>query len=662
MTPDSYSCEIIDIYGCPTVFSDTVVITEPYELVIDSISQDSISCFNYNDGSLQIFVVGGTQPYSYLWDNNDNTIISDTLNSGNYSCFVVDNNGCQVIDSQNVLEPLDITSPTLSLYVDTICYNTSTQQFNILTFASGGGGGAPFTYNWMYQNPVSGIISNVSTGPSYQHNNLTQSSKIWVETYSSYGCGPKSSDTIFIHVYDELLSGSLMVDDSICYNTNIGQIIFNNPPSGANNNYSYLWEFSSDNGGSWNTAQNNNSLNTYNQSYNLIQSILYRVNVMSTQGCGTVQTSPFDLLVFDNFIPGTISYDHEICSGDSADDIYLSVASTGGSPNSIDSYQWQYNNGLWEDVIGEVTSLFNPGSILQNSEYRLKIENICFSNSLYTNSVNIVVNPLPPSVSIFGKSNVCMNSNDVSYTFSNIDSTYSNISYLWSVSNSNQNNFVGPNSAYNCLVNWESNSGYEFLVLKQRDINTGCVFRDTLNILINNSSSPDKCIIQQSPNTEMLISDDVSLGINYQWGYYNISNSNDSFVVYSDTLQFIHYLQEHNQVIDENINRYWVDTWYKNTCKTRSYFNWNPFPLSIDDEIEVFDLTIYPNPVIDKLYYDYDIFDIDIEVIDIIGKKVNCKINQFDKSIDFNNIKSGIYFLIIKDGQKQITKKFIVKS
>ena len=212
------------------------------------------------------------------------------------------------------------------------------------------------------------------------------------------------------------------------------------------------------------------------------------------------------------------------------------------------------------------------------------------------------------------------------------------------------------------MVNWSDNSGTQRIIIRQRDVNTGCFNRDTLLVMINNTFAPDKCNIYQSPNTEMLISDDVSSGIHYQWGYYNITNPNDSFVVYTDTLQFIHYLQEHNHIIDESVYRYWVDTWYDESCKTRSYFNWNPVPLNIEDSESETVLKIYPNPVSNKLFYEYESEDIDIDVIDVFGRKVNYNINTFEKSLIFNDIKNGIYFLIIKDGHKKITKKFIVKS
>ena len=51
-----------------------------------------------------------------------------------------------------------------------------------------------------------------------------------------------------------------------------------------------------------------------------------------------------------------------------------------------------------------------------------------------------------------------------------------------------------------------------------------------------------------------------------------------------------------------------------------------------------------------------------IKVVDILGQEINFNHNRFERSIKFNNLNSGIYFLIIIDEQNKITKKFIVKS
>lgn len=47
-----------------------------------------------DDGSLEVIPIGGTAPYSFLWNTGDTTAIIDSLNYGDYSVTVTDRNAC----------------------------------------------------------------------------------------------------------------------------------------------------------------------------------------------------------------------------------------------------------------------------------------------------------------------------------------------------------------------------------------------------------------------------------------------------------------------------------------------------------------------------------------------------------------------------------------
>ena len=54
-----------------------------------------ISCYGQTDGYINLHVIGGASPYTYLWSNG---LISEdiyNLSFGPISCVVTDNNGCQ---------------------------------------------------------------------------------------------------------------------------------------------------------------------------------------------------------------------------------------------------------------------------------------------------------------------------------------------------------------------------------------------------------------------------------------------------------------------------------------------------------------------------------------------------------------------------------------
>ena len=60
----------------------------------NGISSTPTSCFNGNDGSATINMLGGTSPYTYFWSDGQTTQTANNLSAGSYSCTVTDTNGC----------------------------------------------------------------------------------------------------------------------------------------------------------------------------------------------------------------------------------------------------------------------------------------------------------------------------------------------------------------------------------------------------------------------------------------------------------------------------------------------------------------------------------------------------------------------------------------
>lgn len=98
----------------------TVEITaiEMLEISFDNII--SVTCEGLDDGSAEALVSGGVPPYSFEWDNGEDTAVAIALSGGSRSVTVTDSNGEQVTDSVNVPEPdaidADITVTALSCF------------------------------------------------------------------------------------------------------------------------------------------------------------------------------------------------------------------------------------------------------------------------------------------------------------------------------------------------------------------------------------------------------------------------------------------------------------------------------------------------------------------------------------------------------------------
>jgi len=76
----------------------------------------------------------------------------------------------------------------------------------------------------------------------------------------------------------------------------------------------------------------------------------------------------------------------------------------------------------------------------------------------------------------------------------------------------------------------------------------------------------------------------------------------------------------------------------------------------LDDQNQS-DISIYPNPVIDKLFIQGLSNPTKISVYNVLGKLVLSKTTSSEINVD--NLQSGIYIIKIVDEQKEIVKKFI---
>ena len=63
----SYFITVVDSEGCTD--SDSIFVNEPDELVISSLTIQNVLCYDSSDGQITANVIGGTTPYSYLWNN-----------------------------------------------------------------------------------------------------------------------------------------------------------------------------------------------------------------------------------------------------------------------------------------------------------------------------------------------------------------------------------------------------------------------------------------------------------------------------------------------------------------------------------------------------------------------------------------------------------------
>ena len=140
------------------------------------------------DGSIDISVVGGTPPYSYLWSgpNSYSSTNEDVTNlqSGIYNCIVTDANNCITPFSDTVAAD-QACSYGVGNTVPPVCYGDNNGQIVInQVFGTG-----PFTYSLYIDGPsswsqVGGSITIADT--FYTFNNLGEATYRYTVTAVSY--------------------------------------------------------------------------------------------------------------------------------------------------------------------------------------------------------------------------------------------------------------------------------------------------------------------------------------------------------------------------------------------------------------------------------------------------------------------------------------------
>ena len=122
--------------------------------VVESITP--VRCFSGTDGAISLTALGGTEPYSYVWRDATNTIISSSsaiseLASGTYSVTLTDGHLCSLVQSYSVSQP---TALSLSSTVSFVSCFSGTDGAISLTAT---GGTSAYGVAWSTGASTSGI-------------------------------------------------------------------------------------------------------------------------------------------------------------------------------------------------------------------------------------------------------------------------------------------------------------------------------------------------------------------------------------------------------------------------------------------------------------------------------------------------------------------------
>ncbi len=151
---DIYTVTVIDKLGCVLIASQSVTDSSGMKISYDV---NRPSCPGFHDGSIEVFIIGGLEPYMYSWGKQSSSKKIDSLASGTYNVRITDKKGCKLLEKIVLNEPPEI----MLLFNKTDLTCQQVQDGQIRLFVSGGD--PPYKYLWNTYETTKDI-QNLKTG------------------------------------------------------------------------------------------------------------------------------------------------------------------------------------------------------------------------------------------------------------------------------------------------------------------------------------------------------------------------------------------------------------------------------------------------------------------------------------------------------------------
>ncbi|MFH2144120.1 MAG: T9SS type B sorting domain-containing protein, partial [Bacteroidota bacterium] len=326
-----YYVTVTNALGCIGI--DSISIIQPSLIVITD-SVFDVTCGAQN-GYAEIYIAGGTSPYSVLWSNDSTGFSISNIGEGTYYVTVTDYNSCTETYSLIVANTGGTLTTSITNIIPADCYGNSTGSATIQV-----NGTSTYLYNWSNGDTTT-TISDVPAGTYY------------VTISDLSGCF--GFDTVTIQ-QPAILSYNDSIVNVSCFGYNNGQIYPN--ITGGTPSYSYSWI-------------GPNSFSSTNTNISNLSPGGYYVTVTDANGC-SVSGIEFTVSEPEKGIATVIISNPPECNGDINGTAISSV--TGGTP----PYVYFWSNGDYG------SSTTNLGS----GEYYLTVVDANFCSRIDTFQVS----------------------------------------------------------------------------------------------------------------------------------------------------------------------------------------------------------------------------------------------------------------------------------
>ncbi len=136
-----YNWSVTDENDCED--SGTLDVSEPTLLTCDANQVSQVTIFGHKDGVATVTPMGGTGPYTYLWDNGDERATADTLSAGYHEVTVTDANSCETTCGITIGQPGELTCD-VDLNFDVDCFGEANGSATV----SANGGVGSYIFLW----------------------------------------------------------------------------------------------------------------------------------------------------------------------------------------------------------------------------------------------------------------------------------------------------------------------------------------------------------------------------------------------------------------------------------------------------------------------------------------------------------------------------------
>ena len=378
---------------------DTVTVTIQQPTVAGSMSSDNTVCVTSNNGSLNLTGYFGSIVQSEFSTDNGiswfgitntaglNTITYTNLTQTTLFRGQIQNGVCPALFTNIVtVTVLPEVTPADAGNNQVLC-NVTTAALNANTPFSGTGmwtvvPGAPSTVSFTNAND-----------PKTNVNGLTQGKYYFIWTITNGICS-SSADTVEVYIATPTIAGNPVAPATVCATSN------NNILSLSGNNGTVVrWEFSTNNGGSWNTVSS--TLNTYAYT-NLNTTTVYRA-LTQNEVCAPLYSNEVTITVVQPVTPADAGTDQTLCST---------------SATVLQANRPVSGTGTWYYVSGPSVPVFantgDPNTVVTGLTTGTYTFVWSISNNLCAvsdDSVRVTIDPLTVPGTLSSSATVCSGSN-----------------------------------------------------------------------------------------------------------------------------------------------------------------------------------------------------------------------------------------------------------